>query len=83
MAGGVVASCRFLFGLTKQVYRLLSLSAQRALLVIGASLIDSLINKPLSYRRVQLAPDPAIEHLSPRLYWLLSCTTAHQPSSSR
>ncbi len=59
------------FNLAAHVFTLLGLSTAGAALLLGLSLIGGLINIPLTRRRIEVAPDPALESLSPLLRWLL------------
>lgn len=67
------------FHVSAYVFQLLGLSPLGALLVLGGSLIGGLINIPLTRRRIELAPDPALERLSPLARWLLPFVHYYPP----
>jgi uncharacterized membrane protein len=68
------------FNLAAHVYKLLGLSTLGAVLLLGLSLLGGLINIPLTRRRIEVAPDPALERLSPLLRWLLPYVHYYPPA---
>ncbi len=68
------------FNLAAHVFELFGVSALGAVLVLAASLLGGLINLPLSRRRIELAPDPELDLLSPLLRLLLPFVHYYPPA---
>jgi uncharacterized membrane protein len=68
------------FNLAAHVYKLLGLSTLGAILLLGLSLLGGLINIPLTRRRIEVAPNPALESLSPLLRGLLPYVHYYPPA---
>lgn len=68
----------FYFNLATAVFQRLGLSASAALLVLGTSLVGSVVNIPLTRRRVVLA-DPRVESLPPVLQSVLPVLHFYPP----
>ncbi|HUZ02720.1 MAG TPA: DUF1614 domain-containing protein [Thermomicrobiaceae bacterium] len=73
-----IAAVLIYFDVARSVFQRLGLSPGGAALVVGASLVGSVINVPLTRRRIVLA-DPRAEQLPSMLQWLLPIVHYYPP----
>jgi uncharacterized membrane protein len=65
--------------LAEHVFRLLGLSPMGAFLVLGGSLLGSMVNIPLTRQRIKLV-DPRAEQMRPWMRWMLPIVHYHPPA---